>query len=248
MSEDVSPRTEPELGPLACPVDIQLPARRRWGRWAILGGIGVLAAIVIVGVIRWTRGSRDNANHSAIYEQGRNPLLETQGPACIGVPLGEGTVVYCIDCSSAMRDSFDAIRSAVDRSLSTLGSNQGFGLVVWTATLPSVLLVGENVPAHRQAGLARLDEAQPSGSSNAVVGIRAAVDLEPEVICVIAGKGPPEKEAAAIAEQCRKGGIKVHCLAIGDEAPTLSSLAAKTGGRYHVIDPRDLKTWVAEAQ
>ncbi len=217
-------------------------------RWPILAAGGALGLVVLIAVIVALTGGPPPGPDPVIYQEGHNPFLEAAGPTCIGMPLGRGTVVYSIDSSSALAYSFDAIRSAIGRSLDTLRAGQRFGLVVWKEGQPRVLAMAANTPAARDAAIKLLDEVQPVGSTDATGGLRAGVRLEPDVLCVIAAKGPEQDDVDALAAQIRDHGIVFRCLALRDDAPTLTALADKTGGSYQRIDPQDLNVWLAEAQ
>ncbi len=219
---------------------------RKWAKRLILGDL--VFTVLVVGVFLAVRGPFVRKVDPAIYQEGHNPFLEASGPTCIGMPVNSKTLVYSVDSSSAMGDSLDTVRSAIVKSLRTLREAQRFGLVLWSESAPKILPLSDNNPSNREAAIAQLDGLQPRGSSDAAAGIRAAVGLKPKVICIIAAKGPPQVEADAIAEECRKAGIIVHALAIRDDAPALERLASKTRGSYQVVDPRDLKTWLNEAQ
>lgn len=215
------------------------------GAFLLLGA--VVLAIIIVLVVRLMRGAPAGPD-PMIYEEGHNPFLEAQGTSCIGMPLGSGTVVYSIDSSSALQGSFDAIRSAVGRSLGTLNTRQRFGLVIWSEGSPRVLALSSNTPAGRSAATDVLDETQPTGSTDAAAGIREAIKLGSETVCIIASKGPAQEDVAGLAQAIRRKGIVLRCLAIRDPAPTLRALAEQTGGSFQLIDPQDLKLWLTESQ
>jgi hypothetical protein len=219
-----------------------------WRRWPVLaGGAGGLAIAVVVVVFQ-ASGRPPPGPDPEIYKQGHNPFIEADGPTCIGMPVGRGTVVYSVDSSSALADSFDAIRSAVARSLQTLGVRQRFGLVLWDEVKTRVLPMTSNTPAGRNAAIRLLDDVQPSGSTDAAAGIRAAVTLQPDVVCILASKGPDKSELDALVQAVRDSGVAIQCLAVRDEAPTLSALARRTGGCYQRIYPDDLKIWLSESQ
>ncbi len=215
-------------------------------RWLVLVGAGVVVVAIIAFVL--CAGGPPPGPDPVIYQEGHNPFTETRGPACVGMPLGGGAVVYCVDASSAMAYTFDAIRSAVARSLATLAPGQSFGLVVWTEGKPTILSSAGSTPKRRAAAAELLDSVQPSGSTDALAGIRAALALGPETLCIVAAKGPDEGEVDALARQMRDADVVLRCLAIRDEAPALAALAEKTEGSYQRIDPDDLRLWLDESE
>ncbi len=219
-------------------------SKRRLTLIALAGAV----LVVIIGAVLWGRGGQPPGPDPIIYQEGHNPFLESTGAACIGMPLGDGAVVYCVDSSGALQGSFDAIRSAVARSLATLSTGQGFGLVIWSEGSPRVLPVTNNTVASRTAAGDLLDEAQPSGSTNATTGIRAGLELEPETLCIIATKGPQGIDVDQVCQQAQGAGVLVRCLAVRDEAPGLAKLAERTGGSYQLVYPEDLKDWLRESQ
>jgi len=241
-------RREPpgEPQPLQVSADPGRPAGSK--RRSILVAAAGAVFVVIIGAVIWGRSGQPPGPDPVIYEEGHNPFLESTGAACIGMPLGDGTVVYCVDSSGALQGSFDAIRSAVARSLATLSTGQRFGLVIWSEGAPKVLPLSNNTVASRTAAGDLLDEAQPSGSTDATAGIRAALELEPEALCILATKGPEDGDVDRVCEQALDAGTLVRCLAVRDEAPGLAKLADRTGGSYQLIDPEDLKDWLRESQ
>ncbi|MBN1342647.1 MAG: hypothetical protein JXQ73_08210 [Phycisphaerae bacterium] len=224
------------------------PKAAVWRRPPILIGAGVAVVAAIVAVVLLAVAGKLSGPDPIIYEPGHNPFEEAEGPSCIGMPLGGGTVVYCVDSSSALRNSFDAIRASVDRSLGTLGIRQRFGLVVWTEDEPKVLPMAGNTPASREAAAALLEETLPSGSTDAKAGIQAAIALGPDALCIIAAKGPEEGDLSAVVGRAAQAGCVVRCLAIRDAIPTLSGLAERTGGSYQLIDPQQLRIWLTESE
>ncbi len=218
---------------------------RRLPPWLYAVGAAVVL-VTIIGGIWVARGARVKKPDPKVYQRGHNPLIETKGPSCVGIPLGARRIVYCIDSGSALTESFDVLRGAVLHSMNSLEARQQFGLVAWGTSKPSVIPPADVTPVHRKAFSERLEEVQPGGSSKATPGIRAAIEMAPDLICLIAAKGPSEAEAATLAAECRRAGIVVHCLAIRDDIPTLSVLAEKTRGAYQLVDPTDLKTWLSE--
>lgn len=83
----------------------EMPAKKPgpiWKRPPILAAIGGGVVVLVVVAILLTRSGPPAGPDPVIYTVGHNPFIETQGAACIGMPLGRGTVVYCVDSSSAL--------------------------------------------------------------------------------------------------------------------------------------------------
>ena len=217
-----------------------------WKRPPLLAGAGGVCVVIVVVAVVLSSGGSPAGPDPTIYTEGHNPFLEAPGATCVGMPLGSGSVVYCVDSSSALRDIFDAIRGAVRLSLGTLSLRQQFGLVVCTETEPKVVPLAANNPTNRAAVTELLDSIHPTGRTDVASGVRAAIKLAPHVVCVIAPKGPEPADVDALAAAAN--GITVHGLAVRDEAPTLSALAEKTGGSHQLIDPQELVIWLGDAQ
>ncbi len=246
--------TEPQShGPnqSANPDEPELPAEAKpgWQRRVYLGGGAVVVAVgIVAGAYVLSRTSGPGGPDPVIYSSGHNPFDEATGPSCVGMPLGSGAVCYSVDSSSALAHSFDAIREAVRRSMDTLSTRQSFGLVVWSEDGPTVVPIESNRPDQRERATEALDAAQPVGSTDAVEGVRAAVESGADVVCVIAAKGPTESDSKALIAIAMKEGVAIQCLAIRDDSPVLAEMAERTNGHYQRIAPQDLKMWLREAE
>ncbi len=219
-----------------------------WARLPILlGGAGGAVVLIVIAIVVVVAGRSPSGPDPNIYKPGHNPFLDATGPSCIGMPLDGDPVVYVVDSSSALEGYFDGVRGAVQRSLDTLRVRQRFGVVVWSEGKPEVLAVAGNTPASREAAIRLLDETQPSGVTDAAQGIRAALDLRPAVLCILAAKGPAPEVRAEIVRQIRDAGITLRCLALRERAPGLEEMAEQTGGSYQAVDLRRLISWLIEA-
>lgn len=225
------------------------PAKPLWRRNAVIAGVaaGAFFVAILIAVVLGSGGGPGGPDPN-VYTSGHNPFDEAVGPACIGMPLGNGTVCYSVDSSSALAGSFDAIREAVRRSMDTLSTRQSFGLVVWSEDGAEVVPIAGNRPEQRERAIDALDAAQPVGSTDAVQGVKAAIETDAGVVCVIAAKGPSDGDAKTLIAMAMKRGVAIQCLAIRDEAPSLEEIAKRTRGHYQRIAPEDLKMWLREAE
>ncbi|WP_157506560.1 VWA domain-containing protein [Gemmata obscuriglobus] len=126
-----------------------------------------------------------------------DPNVKPAGAIAAAAPVSTGrvlhgafkpaqTVVYLIDCSGSMgaAGKSAAARSALLATLARQPATVRFQVIAYDST-PRALVSGGTVlatPENIQAASARLDRAEPRGSSKHLIALRAALDLRPDVV------------------------------------------------------------------
>ena len=163
-------------------------------------------------------------------------------PNFLGVPLKGATIVYLIDRGQGTVETFDGLRGAIMRSLSTLGPETKFQVIFWetsgellSPTAGPDRASPENI---KQAGKVVAD-AIAFGASKIEKPLEKALAGKPDDICIATGKfGLDQAWADEVKKQVSGKGAKVHTFAFGrsDAAVVPKSIAAATGGTFREID------------
>lgn len=103
------------------------------------------------------------------------------------------SVVYVVDASGPMLSSFPQVRDQLLASVAALTPTQRFGVVLFRGvddpadpgTLRFTDRLADATPARREQLRQFLSTAQPRGRSNPLQGLRAAIDLKPQVIFLL---------------------------------------------------------------
>lgn len=257
-----SPSAPAETAASTGVVDYATPQPARSNKGLIIGIAVVVAvlAVVLGFVFFGTSSSRTSvpispggngagmpdkgtsSDPSASGRQGLDPALTLTIPNFLGVPLKGSTVIYLIDHGQGTVETFDGLRGAIMRSLSTLGPETRFQVIFWDTgsdlqypTSGPDRATPENI---KQAGKVVAD-AIANGASKIEKPLEKALAGKPDDICIATGKFGLDSAWADDVKKIVSGkGVKVHTFAFGrsDAAIVLKSVAEATGGTFRDIN------------
>ena len=176
------------------------------------------------------------------YNKGMDPALTLTVPNFLGVPLKGSTIVYVIDRGQGTIETFDGLRGAIMRSLSTLGPETKFQVIFWETT--GEIAYPQSSPERaspeniKQAGKVVAD-AIAFGASKIEKPLQKALAGKADDICIATGKFGLDQAWADDVKKIVSGkGVRVHTFAFGrsDAAVVLKSVAEATGGTFREID------------
>ncbi|MGA2496489.1 MAG: hypothetical protein ABSH20_02035 [Tepidisphaeraceae bacterium] len=181
-------------------------------------------------------------NIASSYNKGLDPALTLTIPNFLGVPLNGSTVIYVIDRGQGTVETFDGLRGAIMRSLSTLGPETKFQLIFWETSderlYPTSGPDRASSENKKQAGKVVAD-AIAFGASKIEKPLEKALAGKPDEICIATGKfGLDQAWADEVKKLMLGKGVKVHTFAFGrsDSAAVLKSISEATGGTFRDID------------
>lgn len=156
-------------------------------------------------------------------------------------------IVWVVDRSGSMTDSFHVLQAELKRSISRLKVSQQFQLIFFNDGRPLEFTVDGQGPrllpairAFKQKAYAFVDALNARGGTDPIPAMRRAMDYEPDLIFFLTdGEFSP-----ALVDHLRKwnAGKRVKIFTIGyvyaAGADLLKQIAAENGGRYIFVDGR----------
>jgi hypothetical protein len=194
---------------------------------------------------------------------GRGPSERNHGPFDIGTdrigifrPPGPGgpgpdgeapsaKVVYVVDRSGSMTDSFDFVKYELKRSLQELGETSQFHIVFYSAGPPVEMAARRLMAAtERNRGIAMefIDTVIATGGTDPVQALERAFAVQPDLIYLLTD-GEFDKAIVDHVKRLNVGG-KVRVSTIGflycPRNEVLRAIAAQNGGEYRFVSEADL--------
>lgn len=244
LSPAEAPAEQPSKAiPTARPV--QAPAVKAI---VILVALAVLLGLAVMLVVKNLRPDAP-PSPEAIPTDGAAPV-ETDGPNVLGVALDE-PVLYCLDASGSMRETFDYALAAVRHSVRTLPASARLNVMVWTEAGPRTMSpswVTADEQADRRVAQF-LDGIRPVGRTDERAGLLAAVDLAPRTLAVLATKALERTDGVASAAKAK--GVTIHAATIGGHEQAhkaAADLAAETGGQARPWMLGELDAWLSRQE
>ncbi len=223
-------------------------------------GIAVAVILILLVVVLFLvfRGSSTSAANSPPPGQsivGNNPLPNVQNPppaapvaaSFCGIPIDQSVVVYVIDNGSSSADVLDEIKSALFKSIDSLGSDRQFQIVFWNPDSPAypndhaTFAVKDNIDAAKN----KLQDVGAEGSTDAVAALRVAFASNPGQIFLVTAKAGDLDDSLVVAASQLRGSskAKIDCIAIngnvGDKV--LANVASDSGGVFLPLQEGQLK-------
>ena len=170
-------------------------------------------------------------------------------PSFCGLPLDGQTIIYLLDRGDSTRDSFGNLKTAVGKSLATLGPNRKFQILFWNNgsddSLPEkqpVNATGENISIAEHA----MEEIVPHGKTEITSAMKRAMAGQPSQIIIVTGKAWDLDDSFVKTIDNIRGDqpVKIQTVSLGDPrgSTALQVVGAKTGGVFKAISDEDLKT------
>ena len=126
-------------------------------------------------------GSGDFSKYGLGVSDGTGPEFFGLG----GTARGTGRIVYVVDRSGSMLDTFDVVRQELKRSVEALRRSQKFHVILFNSGAPlenpPKRLVSA-IPARKQKLFKFLDSVMPDGGTDPGPAMRRAFSVEPELI------------------------------------------------------------------
>ena len=212
--------------------------------------IGLLIAMVAAAVILLTKMAGTGKGPEAGPPQRVNPLVSSgSGPMAAGFKI-EPPVVYVLDSSSSMRQTFDYALVIARASVNSLKADQKFGVVLAREEadklMPGGLLGGG--PPGAKALNDFLATADRTGATNINRALLAALDQKPRTVVLLARK--PVDSAMPAARRAKAEGVKIFAVALDADEESIGSmeaLAKAADGDCRAYSQGDLERFLAES-
>jgi hypothetical protein len=218
----------------------------------ILGlAVALIVILVVVVLVLALRSPSTPANPSPQPVAQNNPPnagdSPAEAPSFCGLPIDQPTVIYVIDNGSSSADVFDEIKSALFKSIESLGSDRRFQIVFWNSDSPAyptdhmTFAVGDNITAAKN----KLQDVGAAGSTDPLASLKTAFANDPgQIILVTAKAGDLDDSLVSNVIQLRGSSkARIDCIAIngnpGDKV--LAKIASQTGGKYVPLPEAQLK-------
>jgi hypothetical protein len=226
----------------------------------LAGAAGAILVLVIVVLTLVLRGSNSKPQSTDVIPPG--PPVPTfinsgpsapppvSGPNFCGTSIDQDVVVYLIDNGSSSDEVLDSMKSAVFKSIESLGSDRRFQVLFWnpqTKTYPTgaqtAFAIKDNIDVARK----KLDDVMALGSTDPLPALKNALADNPGEIILITAKGGDLDDSLVQQVMSTRGSstAKIDCIAInGQQGDTpLSRIAAKTGGKFVALPEAQLKAF-----
>jgi hypothetical protein len=208
------------------------------------GGLGgpTIPGVPVIGLGGGTAGSGGDA-----------------GP--LGVSLGSGggvnffglrssapgvrSIVYVVDRSGSMIDTFGAVRAELKKSIGALRRSQKFHVIFYNSGDPTENPPQKPVPAieaNKRAFYDFLEGITPTGGTRPERALRQALALEPDLIYFLSD-GAFEPEVVERLQEWNRGGrTKIYTIAYLDPQGRrlLEAIARQNGGEFKFVTEHDL--------
>jgi hypothetical protein len=172
------------------------------------------------------------------------------GPAMLGLPLNESSIIFLLDHGSAMRgDTFDFEKLATLKAIESLRPEQRFQVIFWKVdrdkdpvTYPKTLIPASNREEIKKCAAA-MDEVVTYGASEAKPALEKAFAAKPAAIVLATAKQMDETLLKAVIDARKSNTTRVHCLSLGEKGnnKVMQDIASKTGGIFKLVKPEELQ-------
>jgi hypothetical protein len=222
------------------------------------GAILVLVIVVLALVLRGGSNSKQQTTDvippappaPTFINSGPSAPPPLAGPNFCGTSIDQDVVVYLIDNGSSSDEVLDSMKSAVFKSIESLGSDRRFQILFWnpdTKSYPTgpqtAFAIKDNIDVARK----KLDDVMALGSTDPLHALKNAVADNPGEIILITAKGGDLDDSLVEQVMTTRGNstARIDCIAIngqpGDTA--LARIAAKTGGKFVPLPEAQLKAF-----
>ncbi len=192
-------------------------------------------------------------------EQSAAPLPETPisaaiptpapiAPSFFGIPLTGDTIVYVLDRGDSTRDSFDALKSATLKSITSLGEKKQFQIIFWSNghddAFPKnwpIYATADNVSGAERA----MDQIAAHGKTDIRSALRSAMSANPGEIVIATGKAwDLDDTFVKTVDQIRSNKpVKIDAISLGDPrtSTALQTVATETHGTFKALTDAEMK-------
>jgi hypothetical protein len=169
-------------------------------------------------------------------------------------------VVFVVDHSGSMLDTFDFLRQELKERMGKLSPAQAFAIVMFSETVDAAYpgkekappeTLAHGTPAEKKAAELFLDGVRAAGQNDGLINpfdqaMTAAFKLKPEVIFLLSDGEADPKLADVVAKLNKAAGgkVRVHTIAylkVSDKGETtLKTIAKENGGTFKYVKEADL--------
>lgn len=170
------------------------------------------------------------------------------GPEFFGVTAaapGARSIVYVVDRSGSMVDTFNRVRVELKRSISALRRSQKFHVVFFNAAEPL-----ENppqrpvsaIPAHKEQFFTFLESVTPTGGTKPARALRKALALEPDILYFLSDGIFDSELLDKLDEWNRERRTRIYTIAYLDQGgrKLLETIAREHNGEFKFVSEDDL--------
>lgn len=208
------------------------------GRWAIL---------VIMGMLL--------AGQSRPSTQPSTPAPATQGAGAatqfFGLPAAGQRIVYILDHSGSMIDTFEFLQAEAGRAISALDEKQRLGVILFSATIEPLSKELQPATADTKGALIKkLSQYRAEGQNDDVLepfesAFERAFAMKPDTIYFLDDGHFPDALLVSLRKLNADHKVTIHTLAFVNHDPlyegALERLAKENGGQYKFVAEKDLK-------
>lgn len=158
---------------------------------------------------------------------------------------GVRSIVYVVDRSGSMTDTFTAVRAELKKSISALRRSQKFHVIFYNSGDPTENPPLKPVPAidaNKRAFFEFMDGITPSGGTRPERALRQALALEPDLIYFLSDGAFEAEVVDRLKEWNRGSRTKVYTIAYLDPQgrKLLEAIARQNGGEFKFVTEHDL--------
>ncbi len=207
------------------------------------GGLGGLTVpgVPVIGLGGGTAGSGGDAGPPGVS-------LGSGGATFFGLQSsapGVRSIIYVVDRSGSMTDTFAAVRAELKRSIGALRRSQKFHVIFYNSGDPTENTPRKPVPAieaNKRAFYEFLEEITPTGGTRPERALRRALDLEPDLIYFLSDGAFEPDVVERLQEWNRNGKTKIYTIAYLDQQgrKLLEQIARQNGGEFKFVTDHDL--------
>jgi len=161
------------------------------------------------------------------------------------------TLVYVLDRSGSMSDTFDSLRSELKRAIGSLSDQQSFN-VIWFSEGNAVEFADKLMPAtleNKRAAFDAVNRIVPAGQTEPVDAIKRGLNYAPDVMFLLSdGAFGEENESVfrLIRDKNRTKKTSINTILFiydtaGDGERVLRNIAEENGGAYKHVTEKDMR-------
>jgi hypothetical protein len=223
----------------------------------LLIGAGALILVLCSTLIYLV--TRDHSPSAAPAPGAAATVAPTPGPGAIaprpspsfcGIKLDGDTIVYVLDRGDSTRESFDALKSATLKSITTLGAGKKFQILFWSNGHDdgypknwSIFATPDNIADAERA----IEPISAHGKTDVRSALKNAMAGNPTDVIIVTAKAWDLDDAFVKTVDQLHGAseARIHTIALSDPGAStaLQTVAAKTRGTFKLVSDAELKDY-----
>lgn len=210
----------------------------------VTGGLGgpSMPGIPVIGLGSGSAGSGGDSGPPGVSIGGGGGVnffgLQSSAP-------GVRSIVFVVDRSASMMETFEAVRQELRRSIGALRRSQKFHVIFYNSgepiENPPMKLVSA-IDANKRAFYDFLDTISPNLGTRPERALRQALALEPDLIYFLSDGAFEPEVAERLKEWNRGGRTKIYTIAYLDPEGRhlLEAIARQHGGEFKFVSEHDI--------